>query len=54
MTEDEREELVYRLVEEFKASVGSVTDQQRYAFISGARAALVAVKDRLGGNGQET
>ena len=47
MTEDEREELIYSLLDEFVASVGSITDQQKYAFIAGARSALVTVNDRL-------
>lgn len=47
MTEDEREEIIYSLLDEFKASVGSISDEQKYAFIAGARSALVTVKDRL-------
>lgn len=41
MTEDEREELVYRLLEEFTESVGGkISDDAKYAFIAGARSAL--------------
>jgi len=47
MTEDEREELIYSLLDEFIASIGSVTDEQKYAFIAGARSALVTVSGRL-------
>ena len=45
MTEDEREDLIYRLCDEFKQSIGSAfNDVQKYAFIAGARAALHAVE----------
>ena len=43
MTEDEREELVYRLLEQFMDSVGPISDDAKYAFIAGARSALVHV-----------
>lgn len=43
MTEDEREELVYRLLAEFQDSVGAIGDDAKYAFIAGARSALHAV-----------
>jgi len=46
MDEDAREELIYRLLDEFRSSVGSITDEQKYAFIAGARSALVSV-DRM-------
>ena len=46
MTEDEREELIYRLLVEFCASVCAITDEQKYAFIAGARAALVTVEEQ--------
>jgi hypothetical protein len=46
MTEDEREDLVYRLLEEFKQSIGSAFDDKlKLGFITGARAALFAMKD---------
>lgn len=38
MTEDEREELIYRLLAEFEESVGHLEDSRKYAFIAGARA----------------
>jgi len=42
MTEDEKEELIYRLWDEFNKSIGPLgaTDERKYAFIAGARAAL--------------
>jgi hypothetical protein len=46
MTEDEREELIYSLLDEFKASIGPITDEQKFAFIAGARSALVAIEER--------
>lgn len=46
MTEDEREELIYSLLEEFNASVGAITDDQKYAFLAGARSALVTMAER--------
>jgi len=46
MTEDEREELIYSLLVEFCASVGAITDEQKYAFIAGARSALVTMEER--------
>ncbi len=48
MTEDEdkREDLIYSLLLEFHASVGEITDEQKYAFIAGARAALVTMEER--------
>ena len=47
MTESEREELIYNLLDQFKASVGSISDQQKYSFIAGARCALVTVADEI-------
>lgn len=45
MTEDEREELVYRLWDEFKAiRPGEPKDEEKYGFIAGARAALLHVE----------
>ena len=44
MTEDDREELIERLLMEFQASVGATTDEQKYAFIAGARAAIVTLE----------
>lgn len=38
MTEDEREELIRRLLTEFQSSVGALKDDAKYAFIAGARA----------------
>lgn len=46
MTEDEREELIYSLLMEFQASIGATTDEQKYAFIAGARSALVTIEER--------
>lgn len=41
MTEDEKEEMIYRLWDEFAATIGSAaTDEKKYAFIVGARAAI--------------
>lgn len=45
MTEDEREELIYSLLDEFRTSVGAITDEQKYAFIAGARFALVTMAE---------
>jgi hypothetical protein len=45
MSEDEREELIYGLLDEFRASVGAITDDQKYAFIAGARSALVTIEE---------
>jgi hypothetical protein len=46
MTEDEREDLVYRLLEEFKQSIGSAFDDKlNLGFTTGARAALFEMKD---------
>ena len=51
MTEDEREELIYRLCDEFKNSIGaSFNDEKKYAFLAGARAALFATEQN--GNGK--
>jgi hypothetical protein len=48
MTEDEREDLIYQLLEEFKQSVGSsFSVELKLGFISGARSALVTVDARL-------
>jgi hypothetical protein len=46
MTEDEREEFIYSLLGEFQRSLGSITDEQKYAFIAGARSALVTLEER--------
>lgn len=47
MTEDEREELIYRLLDEFKQSTGDAfNDERKYAFIAGARSALVAIDEQ--------
>ena len=46
MTEDEREEIIGSLLVEFCASVGAITDEEKYAFIAGARAALVTMEER--------
>lgn len=44
MDEDEREEMIYRLWAEFAAIIGTAaTDEKKYAFIAGARAALVEI-----------
>lgn len=44
MTDDECEDLICRLLDEFKQSIGAALDENRkYAFIAGARAALLAV-----------
>ncbi|WGR74358.1 MULTISPECIES: hypothetical protein [unclassified Bradyrhizobium] len=43
-TEKEKEEFIYGLVDEFKASLaGTMTDSQKYAFIAGARYAIVTL-----------
>ena len=47
MGEDEREALVYRLLDELKASIGTVTDDQKMFFIAGARSALHLVSTVL-------
>ena len=55
MTEDEREELVYRLLEEFKESVGSAfDDKMKLGFIAGARSALFTMKDYPVPNGERS
>lgn len=47
MTEDEKEELVHELCNEFAESVGLIfNDVRKYAFIAGARSAIVALQDR--------
>lgn len=47
MTEDEKEELVYELCGEFAQSIGSTfNDERKYAFIAGARSAIVALQKR--------
>jgi len=44
MTEDEREDLIYRLLEDFQQSiVKPLSDEQKFSFIAGARAAIHAV-----------
>jgi hypothetical protein len=44
MSDDEREELVHRLLEEFRQSVKhTMSNNERFAFIAGARSALHAV-----------
>lgn len=43
MTDDEIEELIQELLVKFCISVGAITDEQKYAFIAGARAALVTL-----------
>lgn len=49
MTEDEREDLIYELLQDFKQSVGSgFTTQLGMGFEAGARSALVTVNARLG------
>lgn len=51
MTEDEREDLIYQLLQDFKQSVGSgFTTQLGMGFEAGARSALVTVNARLGPN----
>lgn len=47
MTEDEREELIQHLLEQFEESVGAISDDAKYAFIAGARSALCAVGEEL-------
>lgn len=43
-TEEEKEEFIYRLVDEFRDSLaGTMTDAQKYAFIAGARSAIVTL-----------
>lgn len=45
--EDEREELIYRLLEEFKQRIGvALSDAHTHGFIAGARAALNAVEQK--------
>lgn len=47
MTEDEREDLIYRLLDEFQQAVGKpISDEQKFSFIAGARAALHATSGR--------
>ena len=43
MMPDEIEDLIQNLLIQFCASVGAITDEQKYAFIAGARAALVTL-----------
>lgn len=46
MTEDEREDLILKLLEEFKQSVGSAfSTELKLGFTSGARAALWTMRD---------
>lgn len=41
MTEDEKEELVYRLWQEFAESIKvPLDDEKRFAFVAGARSAI--------------
>lgn len=41
LTEDEKEELVYRLWEEFAASIRApLDDERKFSFIAGARSAI--------------
>jgi hypothetical protein len=41
MSEDEKEEMIRRLWDEFAASIGAAaTNEKKFAFIAGARAAL--------------
>lgn len=45
MTEDEKEELVYRLWEEFAASIKwAIDDDRRFVFFAGARSAIYELK----------
>jgi hypothetical protein len=45
-TEEEKEDFIYRLVDEFKDSLaGTMTDAQKYAFVAGARSAVVALSN---------
>jgi hypothetical protein len=47
MTEDEIEEMVYRLWDEFRSTLGVAADDRRkYDFIAGARSALHEVNDK--------
>jgi len=45
LSEDGREELIQRLFDAFQASVGSVDDKQKFAFIAGARSMAYELKD---------
>lgn len=48
MTEDRRENLIAELAEEFMKSIGATFDDtQKYAFIAGARSALVMIENKL-------
>ena len=47
MTEDEIEDLIYRLLDEFQQSAGAAfNDEKKFSFVAGARAALHALKER--------
>lgn len=44
MTEDEKEDLIYRLWAEFATLIGAAAnDEKKFAFIAGARAALYEI-----------
>lgn len=49
MTEDEKEELVYRLWKEFAASIHApLDDERRFVFVAGARSAIYELSHRNG------
>jgi hypothetical protein len=45
MDEDEREELIRKLLAEFQDSTGATDDGTKYAFIAGARAMAYAMEN---------
>lgn len=51
MGEDEREDLIFKLLGEFQQSIGSAfNDEKKFSFIAGARAALIATSPPVTGN----
>lgn len=47
MTEDEKEDLIHELCDAFAKSIGTIfNDVRKYAFIAGARSAIVAMQER--------
>lgn len=46
MSEDEREELILKLWMEFNSLVRTTSNEQKFAFIAGARSAIITMEER--------
>lgn len=46
MTEDEKEDLIHALCDEFMSATPSATEEHKFGFLVGARSAIVELQNR--------